>query len=85
MEAQSERRRKGYPLQRSRRAGWSVFVSALAQLFMKMLCNYSTFNQTPPTTRRNDDKTQSEARPCVSLAPCTNFCTRLTDYPLGLT
>lgn len=80
MEAQSERRRKGYPLQRSFRAGWSVFVSALAQLFMKMLCNYSTFNQTPPTTHRNDDQTQREARPCARLAPCTNFCT-----PLGLT
>lgn len=78
MEAQSERRRKGYPLQRSFRAGWSVFVSALAQLLMKMLCNYSTFNQTPPTAHRNNDQTQSEARPCVRLAPCTK-------YPLGLT
>lgn len=74
MEAQSERRRKGYPLQQSFRAGWTVFVSALAQLFMKMLCNYSTFNQTPPTAHRNNDQTQSEARPCVRLAPCTDFC-----------
>lgn len=33
METQSERRRKGYPLQQSSHTEWISFVSALAQLF----------------------------------------------------
>lgn len=56
MEAQSEGRRKGYPLQQSSHTEWIAFVSALAQLFRDCICNYSTFKQTHPTAHSHNDE-----------------------------
>lgn len=56
MEAQSERRRKGYPLQQSSHTEWIAFVSALAQFSHRQLCNYATLNQTHPTAHNFNDK-----------------------------
>lgn len=65
MEAQSERRRKGYPLQQSSHTEWIAFVSALAQFSHRQLCNYATFNQTHPAAHSCNNKAYRQT--CIQL------------------